>query len=558
MIKNGLRFFIFLSLAVSLSFFAGSGLSVYGGSFKILGTRPQGMGGAFVAVAEGTDAAYWNPAGLGITAGNFPTGGVALPVGANLEATGGILNSAKKISDSADAIAKIQKAQEDGTSVGLDDLKVFSQALKNLKEMEGTARGIQADVTGGIGVKLKGWSVSVNNFSSVGVNPFVDMSGIYLGSATITSLSFPSQTHYPSLTKYLVSAEDLAGIDLSKLQTDYSSYFSTASPAGLSSESASLSDSVSTLSNAAGVKITGYTPEQIANALINIAKSQGVTDEDIKNAVSQIGAAIPIIQDFISGAKTFKENNSNLSVRGISATELVFSYGRELPYFEKAPFLKGVSVGANIKYVLAQTFYSKQYFLKGESVEMDDFSNLINKNTAQSSALALDLGLLWRRSDWIFKPSAGLLARNLNSPKFSMPTSAQLEGINDYTLDCQTRGGIALRPFDWWLIACDLDITDNKTEIDGYNSRNFSIGNEFNIVNKRYFNFAIRSGLIKNLAFESSPLTYTGGIGINIYGFNLDISGALSSDTVSVPVSATETREIPSRAMLSLAMSFAF
>ena len=29
-----------------------------------IGTRPMGMGGAFVAVAEGPSAFYWNPAGL--------------------------------------------------------------------------------------------------------------------------------------------------------------------------------------------------------------------------------------------------------------------------------------------------------------------------------------------------------------------------------------------------------------------------------------------------------------------------------------------------------------
>ncbi|MEK7814113.1 MAG: hypothetical protein AAB296_10165, partial [Candidatus Desantisbacteria bacterium] len=32
--------------------------------WKILGTRPMGMGGAFVAMAQGPMAQYWNPAGL--------------------------------------------------------------------------------------------------------------------------------------------------------------------------------------------------------------------------------------------------------------------------------------------------------------------------------------------------------------------------------------------------------------------------------------------------------------------------------------------------------------
>jgi hypothetical protein len=35
------------------------------GSFETIGTRAQGMGGAFVAVADDATATYWNPAGLG-------------------------------------------------------------------------------------------------------------------------------------------------------------------------------------------------------------------------------------------------------------------------------------------------------------------------------------------------------------------------------------------------------------------------------------------------------------------------------------------------------------
>jgi hypothetical protein len=38
---------------------------VFAQGFEALGTRAQGMGGAFVAVADDASAVYWNPAGLG-------------------------------------------------------------------------------------------------------------------------------------------------------------------------------------------------------------------------------------------------------------------------------------------------------------------------------------------------------------------------------------------------------------------------------------------------------------------------------------------------------------
>ncbi|MFA7009070.1 MAG: hypothetical protein WC204_09440, partial [Elusimicrobiales bacterium] len=50
--------------------------------WQILGTRPMGMGGAFVAVAQGPIAQYWNPAGLYTSTGNVS--GMELPVAAGI------------------------------------------------------------------------------------------------------------------------------------------------------------------------------------------------------------------------------------------------------------------------------------------------------------------------------------------------------------------------------------------------------------------------------------------------------------------------------------------
>ena len=54
-------FVIFISSAQSQHF------AKYGGDFMSTGTGPRalGMGGAYVAVAEGSISSYWNPAGLG-------------------------------------------------------------------------------------------------------------------------------------------------------------------------------------------------------------------------------------------------------------------------------------------------------------------------------------------------------------------------------------------------------------------------------------------------------------------------------------------------------------
>ena len=82
----------------------------YSDSFKILGTRPLSMGGAFVAIGEDAITQYWNPAGLGIGRDID----VQIPVGVKLEATGDILGSADRLSKIADQFTQISEAQKSG------------------------------------------------------------------------------------------------------------------------------------------------------------------------------------------------------------------------------------------------------------------------------------------------------------------------------------------------------------------------------------------------------------------------------------------------------------
>src|SRR5262245_7566399 len=81
----------------------------YADSFKVLGPRPLGMGGAFVAMAEGGLAQYWNPAGLAQE--NASKWGAVAGVGGRAEFTGGILNDANTLGDLASKFGTIKSAQ---------------------------------------------------------------------------------------------------------------------------------------------------------------------------------------------------------------------------------------------------------------------------------------------------------------------------------------------------------------------------------------------------------------------------------------------------------------
>jgi hypothetical protein len=157
--------------------------------WQVLGTRPMGMGGAFVAVAQGPIAQYWNPAGLVKTTANVS--GMELPVGVGLEATGGILKNASQIGDMADQLNAIQTAQETGGAITPKQAGDFVKTMSLLADMNKPGKGILVEANGGVNFKFSKLALSVNNFTSVGANPFIDVNNLNLGSAG-SSINFGS------------------------------------------------------------------------------------------------------------------------------------------------------------------------------------------------------------------------------------------------------------------------------------------------------------------------------------------------------------------------------
>lgn len=75
----------------------------------------------------------------------------------------------------------------------------------------------------------------------------------------------------------------------------------------------------------------------------------------------------------------------------------------------------------------------------------------------------------------------------------------------------------------------DIDITKNKTAVDGFNSRQLALGTEINILNKKSFNLPLRLGLMKNLAESDSKTIYTAGIGLTFAYIHFDAAVGISS-----------------------------
>ncbi|MCX7648347.1 MAG: hypothetical protein N2Z60_07035, partial [Elusimicrobiales bacterium] len=75
-------------LVLGLTLFS---LNLSSEQWQIMGTRPMGMGGAYVALAKGPIAQYWNPAGLALIS-TQTFNGLEINAGVGIETTGGLLS----------------------------------------------------------------------------------------------------------------------------------------------------------------------------------------------------------------------------------------------------------------------------------------------------------------------------------------------------------------------------------------------------------------------------------------------------------------------------------
>jgi len=573
------KFFI-LILAVFTSYFL-LPTSCFSDSFKILGTRPLSMGGAFVAIGEDALTQYWNPAGLGI--GRDVD--IQIPVSVKLEATGDILGSADRLSDIADQFSDISSAQDTGKAISLDQLSAFATGIKELDNLNDPAKGVLVDIAAGANIRVSHFAVAINNFTSFGADPSIDIKNLGLGAGSFSSTLSPG-------VKKVSSTEEFEGVDLGSLINDYNAdykastgvdIFATPSDPTLASSADTLSAGIlgdinTTLKDLGintNVTVTlpaGLSIEQaLANAIVRAATDPTIaaqlgttvlTPAQIADYTTQINDAWPLVKSIIESNlgvnSSYAKNTSNLTVRGASVFEASLGYGRSAPYVQSTAvlggILKGLYVGGNLKYMKGYVGYAKAQVLSDDDV--DPFDDLTD-NQKISNRIGLDLGLLLKKERLLIfkKTQIGLLMRNINGPSFDQPAEAIKDGEpSKYKMSPQIRGGVALWPFNWWTISSDLDLTKNSTPLPGYDSRLWGLGNEFNLINSEWFNIALRAGLMKNIAESSSKLAYTGGFGITLAHFVIDFGGAMSTDMVEI----SDGTEVPASGAAALTISFDF
>jgi hypothetical protein len=500
--------------------------------WKILGTRPMGMGGAFVAMAQGPIAQYWNPAGLAMASADTVSG-VELPITAGIEMTGDIMKNASAIGDMASKFGSITAAQKNGNLVNADQIASFVKTLTLLDDMNGLGKGAMIEAAGGINLKLSKIAVSVNNFTTAGLNPYIDVNNIYMGSST---------------------AEGMKGVQFGSTTADTpnGSYAAARDTITHAINTIGWNNLMTLMGNPTANGTAIGTATELANVLVNVAVQQGMLPEDVTvaaNTLDQYAAdAQPIIANIAAtstSSNSYHNNQSKFAVAVSSFVEIAFGYGK----FMK--FLDGLSIGGNLKMINGCIGRNEFKFME-ESQTEDAFKD--TKDIAKSSwSPSIDLGFLWdvnkKYHRLLMNPKIGFVIRNINSPRFDRPGTAG--GV--YRLDRQARLGFALQPAKFWNLLIDIDVTKNKTVVNGFDSQQFAMGTEINIINRKGFNIPLRLGICKNLAEDSSKMAYTLGTGVNMCYMHFDIAGALSSDRTTM-----DDKEVPTMALVSAVCGILF
>jgi len=512
-----MRKVISLAVAVSMVVFLGQiGLA---SSFKILGTRPLGMGGAFVAVAEDSIAQYWNPAGFALQKGLD----IQIPLGVSMETTEGLIKEVDDLGDIADTVGEIQEKQEKGESFDADLIKEFTSAINELDDLNKSGLGLILDINAGLNIRYRNMGIGVINITELATDPDLDLVRIGLGEELVDT---------DALDALCVDIGGSGPGDVEGL---------------LSSSQQGIADSIRDSLNDLGVNPTvgGWDNQKIAQELVTAGVLVGLTDDEIEQVASTIAeVAGSLAAGYLTGAG-FSDNETNIRFNGIMLFEAPVTYARELPW------LKNLYVGGNLKFMYGVVGFA-QFDVFSEEELTESLYKDYKDYSKTSTTIGVDIGVLYDlRESWGAR--FGMVVRNLTYPSFSQPKEAKEAGLDKYVIEPQVRIGAAYWPLNFITLSADLDLTNNKTVLPGYQSRMLSLGAEVNLLNRPWLNLALRGGFMDNLA-EGYGSMFTAGLGLNLFHFQLDFAGAVSTERTSI----AGGQKFPTAAIGSFGLSFNF
>lgn len=198
-----------------------------------------------------------------------------------------------------------------------------------------------------------------------------------------------------------------------------------------------------------------------------------------------------------------------INVKGLAIAEVPLSYAHKFPVKNA-----DLSIGINLKYMEGITYSN---ILSLENTDSDKLNDSLDKNKKVSSSVGVDLGVLLRAD----KIKVGIVGKNLNSPKFDFYDGSQ------YTVSPMYRAGVAVDLNSWITFAMDIDLSKNDTFIPGYDSQ--YVGGGLDIHPGSWISF--RAGIMRNMIQDEEGTILTGGFGLGLKWFQLDLAAEASTKT---------------------------
>lgn len=439
--------------------------------WETFGARFQGMGGAGVAAAEGANAAFWNPGALAFSP---PLIEVDVPFGLSAVAEGDLLDSADKLSDffdSSDYDETLRKVRR-SQQLTPDELAQTAQFfVDRLPGFDEHGAGAIARANVGLNYRRGSWVLTSGLRAIAGGDPELDTS----------TLAFIERD---------VDVGALIGPGM-----DRSADFMNPASQGLADSIAQSSD------------ISQNQAEEL------VFQSERVGIDTGSQGVQELLGQLASGSDDLA---TDAPNASGVLLRGLYTKQVGLAWGAHLL---PAKFGDRLGLGVHVQFLHGTTV--RQFYGAMDGGDSD----IETEDRRRSKRMSLDVGLLYEPNDWL---RLGLAARRVNGPSF--PT----KGGSPIVLRPQLRAGGAVYLSSRWLIAADLDLTDNESDIiDGFHSRLLALGTEY----RAHFvgrSVDLRLGVSRNLSNgPDSDIVITAGLGMYFGNFRFDLALASGLDRES-------------------------